>query len=296
VTGGRAERPPDHGDWFTKPVRFDITGTDVMSGLLECPPVVYSGPDSRHAGVTGLCRDRAGNVFSRAFPLSFDATAPPLSGVKATPGDRTVALSWNTTPDAEVVQIARTPGLGLDAASVLFRGLDVVFVDWNVENGIQYAYEVRAEDAAGNADSETVSAVPAAPLPGVAVGAIGPGPGPVPGPATNGAPAPGPGILRRGLIAPPPGASVRAGQPPLLRWTPVRRARYYNVQLFRRGRKVLSVWPARPLYQLKKSWSFRGKRQRLAPGRYHWIVWPGFGPRSKTNYGQQIGRSAFEVR
>jgi hypothetical protein len=89
---------------------------------------------------------------------------------------------------------------------------------------------------------------------------------------------------------------VKPGHPPLLRWTPVRRARYYNVQLFRGGRKVLSVWPARPLYQLKKSWSFRGKRQRLVPGHYHWIVWPGFGPRSKTNYGKQIGRSAFEVR
>src|SRR5919106_3152176 len=186
VTGARAERPPDHDDWFTKPVRFDISGTDAMSGLLECPQVTYSGPDSRDASVTGRCQDRAGNIASRAFPLSFDATAPPLTDVKAAPGDRTVALSWNTTPDAEVVQIARTPGLGLDPTTVLFRGLDVVFVDWNVENGVQYAYEVRVEDAAGNAGSETVSAVPAAPPPSVAVGAVGPGPGPGPGPATSG--------------------------------------------------------------------------------------------------------------
>ena len=98
VTGARAERPPDHGDWFTRPVRFDITGTDAMSGLLECPPVTYSGPDSRDADVTGRCHDRAGNLTSRAFPLSFDATAPPLTDLKANPGDRTVALSWNTTP------------------------------------------------------------------------------------------------------------------------------------------------------------------------------------------------------
>ena len=136
----------------------------------------------RDAGVTGQCRDRAGNLSSRAFPLSFDATAPPLTGLRATPGDRTVALSWNTTPDAEVVQIARTPGLGLDPASVLFRGLDVVFVDWNVENGIQYAYEVRVEDAAGNAGSDTVSAVPAARTAAVDAGMIGPGPGPPPAP------------------------------------------------------------------------------------------------------------------
>jgi large repetitive protein len=296
VTGARAERPPDHGDWFTGPVRFDITGTDAMSGLLECPPVTYSGPDSRDAGVTGSCRDRAGNIASRAFPLSFDATAPPLTDVTAAPGDRTVALSWNTSPDAEVVQIARTPGLGLDAATVLFRGLDMVFVDWNVENGVHYAYEVRVQDAAGNAASETVGAVPAAPPPSLEIGVIGPGPGGAPGPAPSGGQAPGVTAPRRGLIAPAAGAIIRAGHPPLLRWTPVRRARYYNMQLFRGGTKVLSAWPARPLYQLNMRWSFRGKRQRLMPGHYRWIVWPGFGPRSKTNYGKQIGRSTFEVR
>jgi hypothetical protein len=296
VTGARAERPPDHGDWFTKPVRFEITGTDAMSGLLECPPVIYSGPDSRNAGVSGRCQDRAGNIASRAFPLSFDATAPPLTDLKATPGDRTVALSWNTTPDAELVQIVRTPGLGLDLATVLFRGRDVVFVDWNVENGVPYAYEVRVQDAAGNAASETVGAVPAASPPSLEVGVIGPGPVGAAGPAPSGGQAPGVTAPRRGLIAPAAGTIIRAGHPPLLRWTPVRPARYYNVQLFRGGRKVLSVWPARPLYQLKKSWSFRGKRQRLVPAQYHWIVWPGFGPRSKTNYGKQIGRSEFQVR
>jgi hypothetical protein len=296
VTGARAERPPDRGDWFTRSVRFDISGSDATSGLLECPPVIYSGPDSRDAGVNGQCRDRAGNLSSRAFPLSFDANAPPLTGVKASPGDRTVALSWNTTPDAEVVEILRTPGLGFEPASAVFRGLDVVFLDYNVENGIQYAYEVRVEDAAGNARSETVSAIPAVPPRSVdvGIGVIGPGPGP--GPASTGGQAPAVTVPRRGLIAPLPGAIVKPGQPPLLRWTPVRRARYYNVQLFRGSRKVLSVWPARPLYQLKKSWSFRGKRQRLMPGHYRWIVWPGFGPRSKTNYGKQIGRSTFEVR
>ena len=27
-----------------------------------------------------------------------------------------------------------------------------------------------------------------------------------------------------------------------------------------------------------KTWRFGGKRHRLAPGRYHWYVWPGYGP------------------
>ena len=44
------------------------------------------------------------------------------------------------------------------------------------------------------------------------------------------------------LVSPPAGAKVSA--PPLLVWTAVPNATYYNVQLWRRGR-VLSAWPAR---------------------------------------------------
>jgi Ca2+-binding RTX toxin-like protein len=98
-----------------------------------------------------------------------------------------------------------------------------------------------------------------------------------------------------GLIAPSAGAVVRAGRPPLLRWTPVRSARYYNVQLFRNRHKVLSAWPSRPRYRLKPRWSYRGRQRRLAPGRYRWAVWPGFGPRSRADYGRRMGPSTFEV-
>jgi hypothetical protein len=76
----------------------------------------------------------------------------------------------------------------------------------------------------------------------------------------------------------------------------VRRAQYYNVQLFRAGRKQLTAWPRAPRYQLKLRWTYAGKPRRLAPGRYRWMVWPGFGPRSKVNYGKAIGRSTFVVK
>ena len=97
------------------------------------------------------------------------------------------------------------------------------------------------------------------------------------------------------LIGPRAGALVRPGRPPLLRWTPVRGARYYNLQLWRRGRKILSVWPARPRYQLKGRWKFGGGSWRLEPGRYRWFVWPGFGPRSKADYGRRLGPGRFRV-
>ncbi len=100
----------------------------------------------------------------------------------------------------------------------------------------------------------------------------------------------------RRLIAPGPGAVIKRGHLPVFRWVVVKRATYYNVQLFRAGRKILTAWPSRPRYQLQKRWKFAAKTRRLGPGRYRWIVWPGFGPRSRANYGDPIGHSTFVVK
>jgi hypothetical protein len=54
----------------------------------------------------------------------------------------------------------------------------------------------------------------------------------------------------------------------------VARARHYNVQLYRNGRKILSAWPTRPRFQLKRRWKFNGRAMRLTRGTYTWIVWP----------------------
>ena len=43
-------------------------------------------------------------------------------------------------------------------------------------------------------------------------------------------------------------------------------------------------------------WTFAGKSRRLTPGRYRWMVWPGYGPCSKADYGKAIGRSTFVVQ
>jgi len=65
-------------------------------------------------------------------------------------------------------------------------------------------------------------------------------------------------------------------KPPLLRWTTVRGATHYNVQLWRGNRKVLSRWPVRPKLQLHRFWSWGGRSYRLDPARYRWFVWPGY--------------------
>jgi hypothetical protein len=245
--------------------------------------VVYGGPESPTASFSAGCSDWAGNSSSRVFPLKYDATPPAAPELKATPGDGSVALSWRRGADVESVQVARTPGVGSDQTTIVFQGPGSTFIDSRVNNNVRYTYEVRVRDPADNANSDTATVVPSA--------AAGP-----PGFEAPQPQGPGAGQVRPGLISPGKGAIVSARRPPLLKWLPVHGARYYNVQLFRKGRKILSVWPTRPQYQLKRRWTYRDKVRRLIPGKYRWLVWPGFGPRSKADYGRRMGPSTFHVR
>jgi hypothetical protein len=80
---------------------------------------------------------------------------------------------------------------------------------------------------------------------------------------------------------------------PFLHWRRVKGADYYNVQLFRGRHKILSAWPTGTQLQLRRRWTFRGRRQVLAAGRYHWYVWPGFGRPSAHRYGRLITHRKF---
>jgi hypothetical protein len=258
LTGVSSDHAATADHWFNRPVTFAATAVDAMSGLADCPPVTYAGPDSATGSVTAVCRDQAGNVASRAVAVKYDTTPPAVSELSAAVGDRSVTLHWQAEGGA--VQISRTPGVGGAAQSVVFDGLAARFIDTKVANRDRYTYAITAGDAAGNVTTRTVVAVP-----------------------------------RPHLISPGNRAVLRAGRAVVLRWTPVRRANYYNLQLFRNGRKVLSAWPARPSYRLRGRWTHAGRHFRLAPGRYRWLVWPGHGARAKSDYGQRIGRRTFTV-
>jgi hypothetical protein len=100
-------------------------------------------------------------------------------------------------------------------------------------------------------------------------------------------------VRKAALFAPLAGA--RLTKPPLLAWRTAPRARFYNVQLYRKGRKVLTTWPSRSRIQLRSRWIHQGNVYRLRPGAYTWVVWPAFGTRANPRYGRMLGRSTFRI-
>jgi hypothetical protein len=255
ITGAVPARPPDHAGWYTHPVTLTSQGTDVTSGIASCDAPSYNGPDNANATIVATCHDKAGNSASRAFPLSYDATPPDAGSAKVSTGDKVVRLSWPAGADATVT---RTPGTDGSSTAVLYDGPGTGFTDRKVRNGRKYRYVLTLADEAGNSASRQLAARP-----------------------------------DRHLVAPAKRAAV--GGPPLLKWTPVRGARYYNVQLFRDGKKILSKWPGQAALQLKSEWRFHGKRYRLKPAEYRWYVWPGEGPRSENRYGRMVGKRSFTI-
>jgi hypothetical protein len=256
ITGAGPDRPPDYDGWWNHAVAFAFQGSDPISGIAGCSSITYSGPDSAAAQVTGTCRDVAGNASTASFPIQYDATPPMLSGLRPAPRVGRVALSWRASPDAVRVDVSRSPGDGRAARSVVYSGPAKPFTDTAVKTGVMYTYSVTVYDAAGNSASGTVRARPFA-------------------------------------LEPATGAHLR--KPPLLRWEQERGARYYNVQLFRGRTKLLSAWPTHTHLKLRRSWTYRGWRHRLARGHYRWYVWPGLGSRADHRYGSLIGHSNFSI-
>jgi hypothetical protein len=258
ITDAVAARKPDRAGWYNRPVAWSFKATDALSGLDQCPPVRVAGGTGAMTLFAGTCSDRAGNVASRVFSLPYDATAPAAPQVATAAGDRRVQLSVSATADTAVLRISRMPGLKGARRSTLYEGPPAGLTDRRVGNRRHYRYVVTAIDEAGNASRRLVRVTP--------------------GPH---------------LLAPRGGAGVTA--PPLLEWTRVHRATYYNVQLFRGHRKLLSAWPSSASHQLRPDWRFAGHARRLTPGRYRWYVWPGFGPRSERRFGRLVGRRSFVV-
>ncbi|MGA8717624.1 MAG: hypothetical protein WB557_06435, partial [Solirubrobacteraceae bacterium] len=254
-------RAPDSNGWYNHPVSGTPTATS-FSGPPSCTSTTYNGPATTTATVAATCTDNAGKtVTAFSAPFAYDATPPTLSAT-ATAGDQSVALNWQAGRDVAPiasVQVTRRGGTTSAAAATVYSGDGSGFTETHLKNGVHYTYTITARDAAGNVAVQTLAATPA-----------------------------------ERLLAPTANAHIAA--PPMLTWTAVPGATYYNVQLFRADpTKVLSIWPKHAGLQLHRTWRFDSRRYRLKPGKYRWYVWPGFGRRSVGRYGRMVGSGTFVV-
>jgi hypothetical protein len=254
------ERLPDANGWYNRGLTVAFSGTDATSGIASCSPAAhYAGPDNPAASTVGSCTDNAGNVASASLAFKYDATPPSLFAVTTKRGNRSAEVSWRKSTDTNVVEVVRAPGRGSEGESVVYRGSETGFRDTGLVVGRKYDYRVIGFDEAMNRAEHKLALV-----------ATGP------------------------LLSPAPGEQVKS--PPTLVWTRVKKASYYNVQLIRGGRRVLSAWPVRPSFRLPRTWLYKGRRYRLRPGAYRWYVWPGFGRITAARYARQpLGSSTFVV-
>jgi hypothetical protein len=252
-------RPPDANDWYNHALTIGFAGSDPISGIESCTQqATYASPDNPNASVSGSCRDRAGHQTAASAGFKYDATAPALGQLSVKPGNRKAHLRWKAPDDVSAVVLVRSPGLKGAAESVVFRGTGLAkgYTDRGLRPGRNYGYRLTATDAAANAATKTLEF-----------------------------------RARGALLFPAPGE--RVSRPPLLVWTPAKRASYYNVTISRGGRRIFSAWPLRSRLRVPRAWTYNGRRYKLRPGTYHWYVWPGRGPLSAGDYGSMLGASTF---
>ena len=271
----KAERQPDANGWYNHAVQVAFVGSDALSGVDSCAaPILYKGPDTEKTSLSGTCRDKASNTSQPSgLELKYDMTPPSLARVKFEINNRGIALRWTASKDSLTFAVVRRPGLKGPKPSTVYNGGARAFTDRRLARGVKYRYTVTAYDQAGNGAVKAFAAQASRSLTT-----------PARATPTRSTPA---------LVSPALGARVSA--PPLLAWKAVRQATYYNVQLFYEGRKILSVWPKGPQLRLQKSWKYGGKSFVLRPGRYRWLVWPGFDELSANHYGKLLGSRVFIV-
>jgi len=255
-----------------------LSGASATDTVDPHPVITNDAPDFFTVGVhtvTFTAVDASGNGASGTavlevlpmppagtppLPIPPSRVAPPdVNNLKAEAGDRRVRLSWQIPPGVDHVVISRSLSLGGDV-QVVYTGSAESFLDRSVVNTLEYRYLVVSVDKEGLSSA------------GVAATAQ-----------------PKPTLLK----SPKDGARLRKA--PKLTWVANSEANYYNVQLFRGEKKILSIWPLKPALNLKNKWKYQGHTYKLSRGVYRWYVWPGFGARKAVDYGEMLGFSTFQI-
>jgi len=244
------------------------------AGFVPCTsPKTYTGLGDGDHTFSVQAVDAAGNADATAatYAWRISGVGPPqqdlrppanVRNVRRSVGYGRLQLHWRNPSDSDFdhVSVFVATKRSTPPRTLVFNGRSQTYSNRRFKNGLYYRYLIVSYDHAENAAGGAPVTVP-------------------------------PNVLLKGAGD---GRIVHA--PPLLRWAAVRKATFYNVQVFQRGQKILSAWPAKARQKLGRGWAYGGRHFTLRAGIYAWYVWPAFGPRAKSRYGQLLGEGTFKVR
>jgi hypothetical protein len=273
-------RPPASSN--SSSATFTFTSSEVNSnfacsinsaGFTPCTsPQTYSGLGDGSYTFRVQAVDAAGNADASAARYTWQISGVGPSVVDLRPpanvghlqrhvAYRRLQLHWRRPPDADFdhvgVYVSTNPKT--PPRKLVYMGTARSYTDPHFQNGEYYRYLVVSYDHVKNASGGTPVLVRPSAL----------------------------------MIAPRNGSVVRAA--PRFRWAAVRRASFYNIQLYTHGLKVLSTWPGKARQLLTRGWWYGGHHYSLRRGIYVWYVWPGFGPKRRSRYGPLLGYASFRV-
>lgn len=227
----------------------------------DAAPQTYSGLEDGGYVFTVKVTNGVGNISQAVFAWTVDRTGPVrVAGFSGRAGSHLVRLRWTKPIDLDYarVRIWRKRASASHWKRLHDRVQRTAFTDRTVANHVRYLYRIRSLDGLGN--GSTPRQLSAWPTP---------------------------------IFSPRYSAIVHS--PPAVDWNSVRNADYFNMQVWRDGRKILSVWPIGSRYQLRSSWTFNGKPHLLVGGRVTVYVWAGFGRKAAANYGPLFGQTRFTL-
>jgi Bacterial Ig-like domain len=244
------------------------------AGLTPCTtPHAYTGLGDGTYTFRVQAVDAAGNAdttpavytwkISGVGPPTADLKPPANVGkLKRNVGYGRMQLRWRRPADSDFdhVNVYLSTSRKTPPRRLVYTGKHQSYTDRHFKNGQYYRFLVVSYDRAKNASGGRSVLVPPSAL----------------------------------LTLPRNGSTVRGV--PKFRWAAVRRASFYNMQVYLKGQKILSTWPGKARQSLTRKWWYGGRRYTLRRGLYVWYVWPGFGPRTKGRYGQLLGQGSFKVR
>jgi hypothetical protein len=129
VTGEPTSKPAQRG-WYTQPVTVSFSGVDAVSGISGCTaPVVFGGPDTKSAVVSGACTNGAGLSTAATTTLKYDSSppdvTPSVSGKVGANGWYTGDVSVTWTVSDSVSDVATSSGCGATTVTADTAGTTV---------------------------------------------------------------------------------------------------------------------------------------------------------------------------